>query len=98
MDNSDVARILAEMADICEIRGDNAFKIRALRNAAAAIETLAHDAARLDAQRLQEIQGVGESIARKIVEICSTGACAEHQRLVAEFPHTLLELLQLEGV
>ena len=100
MDNSQVARVLAEMADIREVRGDNAFKIRALRAAAEAIESLPFDVERAatEPEKLREIRGIGESIAKKIVEICSTGTCAEHQTLLLEFPASLLELLQVEGV
>lgn len=103
MDNAAIARLLTEMADICEIRGDNPFKIRAFRNAAAAIETATHDLdpiarAADGAARLREIPGIGASIAAKIVEICTTGGSEEHRALLAEFPPTLLELLKLDGV
>jgi DNA polymerase (family 10) len=103
MTNAAIARILVEMADICEIRGDNAFKIRALRNAAQAIETLPHDLSAMArsedaAKRLREIPGIGAGIAQKIVEICETGDCREHRDLLVEFPPTLLELLSIDGV
>jgi DNA polymerase (family 10) len=100
MENIAVARIFLEMADMCEIRGDNAFKIRALRNAAAAIESLPVDLSSLAAtpERFRQIKGVGEGIAKKIVEILATGSCEEHRSLLAEFPPGLLELLQVEGV
>ena len=34
MDNAAIAHILAEIADLLEIKGDNPFKIRAYRNVA----------------------------------------------------------------
>ena len=37
MDNLAIARVLAEIADLLEIKGENPFKIRAYRNAAEAI-------------------------------------------------------------
>jgi DNA polymerase (family 10) len=100
MENSQVARVLAEMADIREIRGDNSFKVRALRAAAETIESLPLDVDSLTAEpeKLRELKGIGESIAKKVLEICATGTCAEHQELLAEFPPTLLEILQVEGV
>jgi DNA polymerase (family 10) len=100
MENATVARILAEMADICEIRGDNVFKIRALRTAAAAVESLPFDIAPLCAEpaRLREIQGIGDGIARKVVEICATGESAEHADLLSQYPPGLLEMLKIEGV
>ena len=103
IDNAAIARIFTEMADVCEIRGDNMYKIRAFRNAANAIETLPHDIeplARADdaEKRLREIPGIGAGLASKIVEIVRTGDCEEHRALLAEFPPSLLELLELDGV
>jgi DNA polymerase (family 10) len=103
MENAAIARILSEMADICEIKGENPFRIRALRNAALAIETTPHDVevlARAEdaAGRLREIPGIGAGIAARIVEIARTGDTEEHRALLAEFPPTLLELLKLDGV
>ncbi len=43
VDNLAIARVLAEIADLLEIRGENPFKIRAYRNAA---DTIAHLGAR----------------------------------------------------
>lgn len=100
VDNAIIARIFAEMADVREIRGDNVFKIRAFRNAAAAIETLPFDVCSVAAEsrRLREIEGIGESMARKIQEICETGVSQEHQQLLSEFPTGLLEILQVQGL
>lgn len=100
MENGTVSRILREMADLSEIRGDNAFRVRALRNAAETIDALPFDLAHLcdEPERLREIKGIGEGIAKKILEIRETGVCREHAELAGEIPPTLLELLQIEGV
>ena len=100
MDNARLAHVLAEMADISEIRGDNAFKIRALRNAAETIEALPYDVASRSGElkQLQSIQGIGASIAKKIQELVATGHLAELRHMREEYPPTLLELLEVEGV
>ena len=86
MDNLAIARVLAEIGDLLEIKGENPFKIRAYRNAA---ETVAHTAERLadltPAQRLA-IPGIGKDLAAKIGELIETGAIAYHQELLQEFP------------
>lgn len=100
MENVTVSRILGEMADLCEVRGDNPFKIRALRGASETVASLPFALEPLcdDPKKLRGIQGIGAGIAAKIVELRDTGAVSEHQELLAEFPVTLLELLELEGV
>ncbi|HET7217767.1 MAG TPA: DNA polymerase/3'-5' exonuclease PolX [Vicinamibacterales bacterium] len=98
MDNLAIARVFAEIGDLLEIKGENPFKIRAYRNAA---ETIAHTAERIadlsSAERLA-IQGIGKDLNAKITELVETGSIAYHQSLLQEFPPTILDLLNLQGV
>ena len=98
MDNLAIARVLAEIGDLLEIKNENPFKIRAYRNAA---ETVAHHpdrvAALAPADRLA-LPGIGKDLAAKIGELVDTGAIAYHQELLQEFPPTILDLLHLQGV
>ena len=98
MDNLAIARVLTEIGDLLEIKGDNPFKIRAYRNAA---ETVVHETRRVagltPAERL-ELPGVGKDLAAKIGELAETGVIRYHQALLEEFPATILDLLRLQGV
>ena len=98
MDNLAIARVLAEIGDLLEIKNDNAFKIRAYRNAA---DSAAQSTQRLSdltaAQRLA-IPGIGKDLSAKIGELIETGVIAYHQELLKEFPATILDLLHLQGV
>lgn len=100
--NLDIARIFDEIADILELKGENAFKIRAYRKAALTIETLTQDlkviAERGGVKELKKIPGVGVGIAKKIVEIAETGDCKKHRELKQETPSELLELLAIPRV
>ena len=98
MDNLSIARVLTEIAELLEIKGENPFKIRAYRNAA---DTVVHEprsiAALTPAERLG-LQGIGKDLAAKIGELAETGAIAYHQELLRQFPATVLDLLRLQGV
>jgi len=98
MDNTAIARILREIADLLEIKDDNPFKIRAYRNGADIASNHPHDLSTLDENGLREIPGIGKDLAARIREIASTGDAAFHRELVAEFPPTILDLLRLQGV
>ena len=98
MDNSAIARILREIADLLEIKDENPFKIRAYRNGADIVSNHPHDLAALDETGLREIPGIGKDLAGKIREISQTGDAEFHRELVAEFPPTILDLLNLQGV
>jgi DNA polymerase (family 10) len=98
LDNAAIARVLGEIADLLEIKDDNPFKIRAYRNGADIIANHPHEMASLDVAGLREIPGIGKDLAGKIREIVETGDAAFHRELLAEFPPTILDLLNLQGV
>ena len=98
MDNAAIARILREVADLLEIKGENPFKIRAYRNGADITANHPHELSRLDEPGLREIPGIGKDLAARIREISETGDTPVHRDLLAEFAPTILDLLRLQGV
>jgi len=97
--NRDVAGVLAEIADLLEIKGENPFKVRAYQRAAHAIENLPTElSAMLGHRPFTEIPGIGASIADKLQELLTTGRCRFHQELLAEFPASLAALLSIPEV
>jgi DNA polymerase (family 10) len=98
VDNLALARILAEIGDLLEIKNENPFKIRAYRNAADTIAHQGEPVAALSPEERLGIPGVGKDLAAKIAEILDTGTCRYHQDLLQEFPPTILDLLHLQGV
>ena len=98
MDNRSVARVFGEIADLLEIKGDNAFKIRAYRSAAETIGPWPDPVTRMDDKQLRDLPGIGKDLAAKIKELGETGSSAYHQELLQQFPPTILDLLRLQGV
>ncbi len=99
MENADVAQILAEVADLLELTGGNAFKVRAYRQAAQLVELLPAPISELWREnRLTELPSIGERIAQHIEELLSTGHFREHDELLSKVPPGLLELLKVEGL
>ncbi len=101
MENPDFARLLAETADLMEIAGEDPFRIRSYRNAAAAIENLPERLADIlrDPQRdVTSIPGIGKGIAGALKEIAERGSFARRDEMLAKYPPTALELLRIPGV
>jgi DNA polymerase (family 10) len=98
VDNLAIARVLGEIADLLEIKGENPFKIRAYRNGADTIAHLGERAAALTPAERLGIPGIGKDLAGRIGELVDTGTCRYHQELLEEFPPTILDLLRLQGV
>ncbi len=78
--NRDIAKILAELAELAELspERDEEYRARALRAGSREIEKLAEPAIDLlEARLLAGLPGVGEGIARRVAEIAQTGRLAE---------------------
>ena len=98
LDNKAVARTLLEIADLLELKGENAFKIRAYRNAADIVSHAPEQVSSLDEAGLRGWDGIGKDLAGRIREIAMTGDCGIRRELLTEFPATLLDVLRLQGV
>ena len=73
LDNRAIARVLLEIADLLELKGENPFKIRAYRNGADVVAHAAEAAARLDEAGLRTWPGIGKDLAVRISDIAATG-------------------------
>ncbi|MGI9167550.1 MAG: helix-hairpin-helix domain-containing protein [Pyrinomonadaceae bacterium] len=102
MDNESIARRFYQLAALMEIRGDDPFRLRSYRNAGEAIETwpqpLKEIAENESIQGLQSIPGVGKAIASKIMELLDRGTFDAWERITAETPATVLDLLEIPGI
>lgn len=98
--NADVAAIFREIADLLEIKGGNAFRVRAYRNAARTIRGLSQTVSELLAQGedLSQLPGIGKDLAGKIERIVETGDLPLLKKLKGEFPEGLSNLLQIPGL
>jgi len=98
--NADIASLFNRLADLLEIEGANAFRIRAYRRAAQTIEDLPVGAAEMIAkgEDLAELPGIGEDLAGKIGEIVATGRLNLLEEVEAHTPSTLAALTTLPGL
>lgn len=101
MQNAEVARVFEELADLLEIQGANAFRVRAYRNAARTIGDLPETLSTLVAEgtsELTELPGIGKDLAEKIVTIVETGELPQLAKLRKEVPPGVVDMLRIEGL
>ena len=101
MQNQHIASILNEVADLLEIQGANAFRVRAYRNGARTLENLPEMVADLVAaadQRLDSLDGIGKDLAGKIKVIVETGQLPQLEELRLQVPAGVVEMLRIPGL
>ncbi len=98
-DNQKLVAIFEEIADFLEIQGENVFKVKAYQRAARTLEGLERPVAELYASgELASIGGFGKALVEKVGQYLESGQVELHQRLKAEFPPGLLQLMDVPGL
>jgi DNA polymerase (family 10) len=97
--NAHIARIFAEIADMLEILGEVVYKAVAYRRVADAVERHPQDVAALfRAGTPPKIVGAGPALQAKLQELAETGRLEYYDRLRAQVPDGLLDMLRVQGV
>lgn len=97
--NGQLAQVFHDIGDILEVKGELVFKTVAYHRAADAIGRTPVEVSRAYREgKPPDIPGVGKAIADKIAELALTGRSEYREKLLAEFPTSLLEMLRLPGV
>lgn len=99
MNNTEIARVIREIGELLELKGETYFKVLAYARAADTIEHLDFELEDLDFDDPKvKIKNIGESIIATIKELVRTGESRKHTQLKAEFPEGFLSLLEVPGV
>ena len=100
MTNVEIVKVLEDLATLLEIKGENAFRVRAFRNAAGTLQELSRGVAEMVAAGgdLTALPGVGKDIASYLAELVTTGRLGRLEEVQAEIPSTLIDLVALNGV
>jgi len=97
--NRQVADLFYQIADLVAIKGEVIYRVLAYRKAADSIAHLGRDINQVWQEgKLQEIPGVGQAIADKIEELLRTGRMSFYEKLTAEVPPSLVEVLRIPDV
>jgi DNA polymerase (family 10) len=99
--NQEIAALLNRIGDILSIQGENRFKIIAYQRAADVIEHSSRgvqDVWAGDPANLRAIPGVGEAIAEKLDELFRTGQMSYYEKIRAQVPEGLVDMLAIPGV
>ena len=99
LSNRDIADTFARCADMLQIRGDNIHRVLSYRRAAETIRALPRDLRVISHEgKLTDLKYIGKTIAAKIDEMLETGELDFYNRLAAEIPAGLVDIMHINGV
>ena len=99
LSNRDIADIFERCADMLQIRGDNIHRVLSYRRASETIRAAPRDLRAISAEGgLTDLSYIGKTIAGKIDEMLDTGELDFYNRLKAEIPEGLVDIMHINGV
>ena len=101
MSNIEIAELLRAVAASYQLKGqnENKFKIIAYERAADAVEHASSELKDLwDEKKLEEIPGVGKSIAGHLSDLFETGRSAHFQEIMKGLPPQMFDLMIVPGI
>jgi DNA polymerase (family 10) len=98
--NQEIAERFSRLADLLEVEGANAFRIRAYRNAARVIGGLSPSLADLvaDGEDLTRYPGIGDDLAEKIRTLVTSGDLPLLREVEQRVPTELSDLMRIKGL
>jgi DNA polymerase (family X) len=98
-DATKIASLLNEFGRRAMLYGGNPYRAKAYLRAAEHVALLTEPLGSLIAQnRLIEIPGVGKAIAESITKLYATGSHPSLEKMRADFPESVLEMLSVPGL
>ncbi len=97
--NRQIADIFEKVAVLLEIKGEIIHRVLSYRRAGETIRDLPRDLRAIAAEgKLTELPNIGDTLAAKINEMLDTGKLEFYERLTAEIPVGLVDIVHINGV
>ncbi|GAB3503365.1 PHP domain-containing protein [Emticicia fontis] len=96
--NSYIVETLEITAKLMELHDADELRVRVFTNAIYYMDKYTGDLAALDFGQLTQIQGVGKTMAGKILEIVNSGTLKELQELLANTPEGVIDMFKIKGI
>jgi DNA polymerase (family 10) len=98
MDNYYIADQFSMLAKLLDIHGEQSFKAKSYSIASFNIEKLPVQLTDLPPEKISSLQGIGDSTAKKILEIIRTGTMKALQDYILKTPPGVIEMLSIKGL
>jgi DNA polymerase (family 10) len=98
MTTEDISDALEITAKLMELHDENPFKIKSINSAAYKLSKTRIDLSAPTVEELTQLEGIGKSLAEKIIEFNTTGTSKELQDLISKTPAGVIEMLGIKGL
>lgn len=98
MNNKEIANQFSLLSKLINIHGENSFRSKTYSIAAYKISQITVYLYTLSEENICKINGIGEAIGKKILEILTTGKMEILENLILKTPEGIFEMLKIKGI
>lgn len=98
MDNYTIAKSFSLLSKLMDIHGENSFKSKTYSIAAYKIEQLTVELQTLSPDKIFSINGIGDAIGKKILQLLDVGKMKELDELISKTPDGVMEMMKIKGI
>ena len=98
MNNIEIAEIFSLLSKLMDIHDENSFRSKSYANAAFQLEKINTPLKEMPVEQIASQKGIGDSTAKKIGEILSTGKLKALTELQEKTPQGVMEMLHIKGL
>ena len=98
MENKIIVRTLRLLSSLLELHDENPFKVKSVANAAFKVDKLPYPIYTSSLAEMEQVDGLGKSIASKINELIQTNSIQELAELIKLTPPGIIEMMQIKGI
>jgi DNA polymerase (family X) len=98
MTTEEISDALDLTSRLMELHGENDFKAKSLKNAAFRLSKTNPELEGKTKEELEKMEGIGKSLAAKIIELQETGTTKELNELLDKTPTGVIEMMSIKGI
>ncbi|MDO8991966.1 DNA polymerase/3'-5' exonuclease PolX [Daejeonella sp.] len=98
MENKTIARTLRLLSQLMELHNENPFKVKSVANAAFKVDKLPYPIATKTLDQMEQLDGLGKSIASKIWELVHSNTIGDLSDLLKQTPPGIVEMMKIKGL
>ena len=98
MTNAEIAGHFNLLAQLMELHDENAFKIRSYQFAYRTLKNFGTPLIEMKEPEIKNIQGIGDAISKKIIDLIQTGKLDLLEKYLAITPPGVVEMLAIKGI
>lgn len=98
MTNKEISKYFKLAGQLMELHGEQPFKVKSYQSAAFRLSRIEKQLAQLHPDEMEQIDGIGKSLAAKIAELLETGKIVFLDELIARTPVGVIDMLSIKGI